>query len=174
MLSGRQEGDQLESHDPATVFGAPMVSPDSLENLASSSQSQGFTLSPEIRNELCDIFFRNVDPLFKILHRPSMQAYLKEGKPYLNYEHDHYAPATLASAVHLAAVCTLEDERCHELFNTDKKTIVAKFQKETELALAKSDYVTTNDITILQAFIISLVSKTILPSSCELTCHILG
>lgn len=174
MLSGRQEGEQLESHDSATVFGAPMVSPDSLENLSPSSQSQGFALQPEIRNKLCDIFFQNVDPLFKILHRPSMQAYLKEGKPYLNYEHEHYAPATLASAVYLAAVCTLEDERCQELFNTDKKTIVAKFQKETELALAKADFVTTNDITILQAFIISLVSKIILSSPCALKCHSLG
>jgi hypothetical protein len=87
-----------------------------------------------------------------------MQAFLKEGKPYLNYEQDHQAPATLASAVYLAAVCTIDSKECQALFHTDKKTIVAEFQKETEVALAKADFVTTNDVTVLQAYIISLVS----------------
>lgn len=125
-------------------------------------------LQPHIRHKLCDIFFHNVDPLFKILHRPSMQAFLKEDKPYLNYEQDHQAPATLASAVYLAAVCTLDTKDCQALFNTDKKSIVAEFQKESEIALAKADFVTTNDVTVLQAYIISLVSATeIMPPTCR-------
>ena len=46
------------------------------------------------------------------------------------------------------------------MFNTSKKIIVAEFQKETESALAKADFVTTNDLTVLQAYISSLVSIT--------------
>lgn len=33
------------------------------------------------------------------------------------------------------------------MFNTSKKVIVAEFQQETESALAKADFVTTNDLT---------------------------
>jgi hypothetical protein len=159
VLDGRLESEHPDPKDPAAIFGTSIVSSESPESSSNSLQSKrGLTLQPDLRHKLCDIFFHNVDPLFKILHRPSVQAFLQEGKPYLNYEQDHQAPATLASAVNLAAVCTLDNMECQRLFNTDKKTIVAEFQKESETALAKADFVTTNDVTVLQAYIISLVS----------------
>ncbi|CAG8932187.1 unnamed protein product [Penicillium salamii] len=159
VLDGRLESEQPESKDPNAVFGTSIVSSESPESSSISLQSRkGFNLQPHIRHKLCDTFFHNVDPLFKILHRPSMQAFLKEDKPYLNYDMDHQAPATLASAVYLAAVCTLSNKEIQTLFNTDKKTIVAEFQKESEIALAKVDFVTTNDVTVLQAYIISLLA----------------
>ncbi|KAJ6188492.1 hypothetical protein N7519_003400 [Penicillium mononematosum] len=120
--------------------------------------SRRLSLQPQIRHRLCDIFFRNVDPLFKILHRPSLQAFIKDGKPYLDYEQDHQAPATLASAIYLCAVCTLDEVECQSMFNTSKKIVVSEFQQETESALAKADFVTTNDLTVLQAYIISLLA----------------
>jgi hypothetical protein len=76
----------------------------------------------------------------------------------LDYEPDHQAPATLAAAVYLAAVCTIDDTECQSLFNADKSTMIAEFQKETEGALARADFVTTNDLAVLQAYVISLVS----------------
>ncbi|OQD83589.1 hypothetical protein PENANT_c016G10563 [Penicillium antarcticum] len=81
-----------------------------------------------------------------------------DDKPYLDYEPDHQAPATLASAVYLAAVCTIDDAECQSLFNADKRTVIAEFQKETEGALAKADFVTTNDLAVLQAYVISLLA----------------
>jgi hypothetical protein len=169
VLDGRLESEHPESKDPATVFGTSIVSSESPESSSNFPQSKrGLVLQPDIRHKLCDIFFNNVDPLFKILHRPSVQAFLQEGKPYLNYEQDHQAPATLASAVNLAAVCTLDNQECQKLFNADKKTVVADFQKESESALAKSDFVTTNDVTVLQAYIISLVSEIPYSMACVL------
>ena len=137
------------------------MSSESPESTSNSPQATSrLNLQPHIRHRLCDIFFRNVDPLFKILHRPSLQAFIKDGKPYLDYKQDHQAPATLASAIYLCAVCTLEEVECQSIFNTSKKIVVAEFQRETESALAKADFVTTNDLTVLQAYIISLVSTT--------------
>lgn len=137
------------------------MSSESPESLSNSPQvNRRLSLQPQIRHRLCDIFFHNVDPLFKILHRPSLQAYIKDGMPYLDYEQDHQAPATLASAIYLCAVCTLDEVECQSIFSTSKNTIVAEFHQETELALAKADFVTTNDLTVLQAYIISLVSDT--------------
>ena len=160
-MQGRIENEDHGVKDSASGFGTSLVSSESPEGLSSSPQaSRRLYLQPQIRHRLCDIFFRNVDPLFKILHRPSLQAFIKDGKPYLDYEQDHQAPATLASAIYLCAVCTLDEMECQSMFNTSKKVIVAEFQQETESALAKADFVTTNDLTVLQAYIISLVSTT--------------
>ncbi|CAI7644401.1 unnamed protein product [Penicillium glandicola] len=159
VLEGRLENEDPNVKDSTSAFGTSLVSSESPESLSNSPQtSRALHLPPQTRHRLCDIFFRNVDPLFKILHRPSLQAFIKDGKPYLDYEHDHQAPATLASAIYLCAVCTLDEVECQSMFNTSKKTIVAEFQRETEFALARADFVTTNDLTVLQAYIISLLA----------------
>lgn len=161
VLEGRLENEDHTVKESASGFGTSLVSSESPESSSNSPQANSrLSLQPQIRDKLCDIFFRNVDPLFKILHRPSLQAFIKDGKPYLDYEQDHQAPATLASAIYLCAVCTLEEVECQSIFNTSKKIVVAEFQRETESALAKADFVTTNDLTVLQAYIISLVSTT--------------
>ncbi|KAJ5129586.1 Transcription factor [Penicillium bovifimosum] len=159
VLEDRLANDDIDTRDPEPGFGTSLVSSESPESQSTSSPSnRACNLSPNIRHRLCDIFLHNVDPLFKVLHRPSLQAFLKDETPYLDYEQDHNAPATLASAVYLCAVCTLDEAECQLMFNTDKMTAVAEFQKETEAALVRADFVTTNDLTVLQAYIISLVS----------------
>ena len=70
---------------------------------------------------------------------------------------DHRTPATLACAVYYAAVCTIDDSHCQLLFGADKKTVLAELQRETECMLEKADFVTTNELTVLQAYILSLV-----------------
>ncbi|CAG8909658.1 unnamed protein product [Penicillium egyptiacum] len=159
VLQGRIENEDHGAKDLVSGFGTSLVRSESPESSSNSPQvNRPLSLQPQVRHRLCDIFFRNVDPLFKILHRPSLQAFIKEGKPYLDYEQDHQAPATLASAIYLCAMCTLEEVECQSMFGMSKRIIVAEFQKETEYALAKADFVTTNDLTVLQAYIISLLA----------------
>lgn len=52
----------------------------------------------------------------------------------------------------------MDDSQCQLLFGVDKKTITADLQRETETALVKADFVTTNELTVLQAYVLSLVS----------------
>ncbi|KAJ5646789.1 hypothetical protein N7490_003161 [Penicillium lividum] len=158
VLDSRVENDQLELKSP-TGFGSSFVSSEGSESVASSPQSLiGINISPQTRRTLCGIYLRNVDPLFKVLHRPSLRAFLHDDQPYLDYDHDHQAPITLAFAVFSAAVCTIDDSQCQLLFGLDQKNAFAKLQKETEAALVKADFVTTNDLTVLQAFVISLLA----------------
>lgn len=141
-------------------FGASLVGSESSESMTGSPQSyKGLTISLYVRRQLCEIYLRNVDPVFKILHRPTLRTFLRDEQPYLDYEPDHPAPATLAWAVYYAAVCTIDDSQCQLLFGMDKKTITADLQKETEAALVKADFVTTNELTVLQAYVLSLVSN---------------
>ncbi|PWY94983.1 hypothetical protein BO94DRAFT_507818 [Aspergillus sclerotioniger CBS 115572] len=110
------------------------------------------------RQQLLQIYLSQVDPIVKIIHGPSLRAHLLEGKCYLNYGPWHPAPAALASAVYYAASCTLSPETCLSSFGTDKASLISKYQNESRYALERVDYVLTEDLTVLQAFVISLIA----------------
>lgn len=66
--------------------------------------------------------------------------------------------AVLESAVSFAAVCTIADHESDEVLFGDKDTLLAYFRTATEQGLANSDLLHHPDITLLQAFVIYLVS----------------
>ena len=109
------------------------------------------------QRNLCRIYLQYVDPIFKILHRPSISAFFLEGKPYLEYEPGHPAPMALASAVCYAATSSLNEEDCLSSFEMSKEQMCAFYQKQTEAKLHDADFITTNDLTVLQAYVLSLV-----------------
>lgn len=139
--------------------GASVIGSESSESTGNSPQSsRGITITPQARRSLCEIYIQNVDPVFKVLHRPSLRAFLRDDQPYLDYEPDHHAPVTLAYAVYYAAVVTIDDAQCQLLFGLDKRTAAACLQAETDAALQRSDFVTTNELTVLQAYLLSLLA----------------
>ncbi|PWY78313.1 hypothetical protein BO70DRAFT_430218 [Aspergillus heteromorphus CBS 117.55] len=111
-----------------------------------------------IHHQLARIFVERVDPLCKILHRPSLKSFLVEGKPYLDYEMGHLAPSALAYSIYYAASCSLSDEESMRVFGISKATMVARYQKEAESALARADFIITNDLTVLQAYVLFLLA----------------
>lgn len=154
---------EVEGTDYRVVSGigdslASTESPGSSSISASPQSVKGISIPAHTRRSLCEIYVRNVDPMFKILHRPSLQAFLLEDKPYLDYEPDHLVSNSLALAVYYAAVCTIDNSQCQLLFGTDQATISLDLQREVEASLVKMDIWTTNDLTVLQTFVISLVS----------------
>ncbi|KAJ5089967.1 hypothetical protein N7532_008651 [Penicillium argentinense] len=154
--------DRLEIEDEIrrpSDFGTSIIGSESSESASNSPQSyRGISITPQARRSLCEIYLRNVDPVFKLLHRPSLRAYLRDDQRYLDYEPDHQAPVTLSYAVYYAAVVTIDDAQCQLLFGLDKKTASTSLQAETEAALQKADFVTTNELTVLQAYVLSLLA----------------
>lgn len=133
----------------------------STENVFSSLTSQQEPRkSLEDRKHLLQVFLVQVDPIVKILHSPSLSAYILDGKPYLGYDSGHAAPAALASAVFYAAGCSMSEEQCFSLLNVRKESTIAKYKKDTEAALERAELILTNDLTVLQAFVLSLVRLT--------------
>ncbi|KAE8375013.1 hypothetical protein BDV26DRAFT_283830 [Aspergillus bertholletiae] len=116
-------------------------------------------LTIQAEKSLFKIFLERVDPAFKILHAPSLKAFLLEGKSYLDYEPGHMAPATLSSAVYFAAACSVTEDESKNLFGCNKGWLVARYQQESEAALAKADFMISNDLTILQAFVLFLLAS---------------
>lgn len=98
-----------------------------------------------------------VDSLIPILHCGSFGDYLISRKPYLNYDADHPAPAALAWAVRYLAIGTISDNQCFHMFGVERESLLARYQKTTQSALEKADYISTEDLTTLQAFVLFVV-----------------
>ncbi|GFF52750.1 sugar transporter STL1 [Aspergillus udagawae] len=113
---------------------------------------------PVRRRRLVEIFLHQVDPILKILHRPSLCAYLLEGKPYLDYAPGDPVPAALASAVLYMASSTLAEGQCLALLGERKETVLTRYKDEAKAALARVDFLVTNHLTVLQALVLSLVA----------------
>ncbi|KAF9889399.1 hypothetical protein FE257_007300 [Aspergillus nanangensis] len=119
----------------------------------------GVLASREAERELFRIFLHRVDPFFKILHGPSLNAFMINGKSYLDYEPGHAAPRALSHAIYYAAAGSLDDEECSRIFKKNRTTVVELYRKESETALAQADFMVSNDLTVLQAFVLFLLAS---------------
>ena len=112
----------------------------------------------QVVRELCQIYLDQVDPIIKILHRPSLAQWLLQGQGYLSYPEGHASLQALSSAVCYSAASSMTERQCQELFLTDKTCVVADCRRVCEAAIEKSGLLATRDITVLQAFVLYLVS----------------
>ena len=107
--------------------------------------------------KLCQAYLDRVDPLVRVFHRPSLMDFLLDGKSYLGYRDTDPVLDVLMSAVFFVAVVSLTEERCHALFDANKTSLIATYRFACELALDRVGLITTEDITVLQSFVLYLV-----------------
>ncbi|PYI00057.1 hypothetical protein BO71DRAFT_367596 [Aspergillus ellipticus CBS 707.79] len=151
----------LNRRDPPSYGVSPLLSTGviSIEHIFSSSSFQRPFHELQICQRLFQIYLAQVDPVIKILHRPSLHGYLSEGKRYLSYENSHPAPAALASAIYYAAICSLTQDQSLLIFGMGKNHLVSRYQREADAALERANFILTDDITVLQAFVISIIAS---------------
>ena len=102
-----------------------------------------------------NIFFSRVDPVFKLLHRPSTQAFIyaaTRDKRAITKGQE-----ALLFAIYFAAVTALTDQECLQNFGENKNALVQRHRKGIETALPNANFLDTSDITVLQALVIYLV-----------------
>ncbi|KAL2825356.1 hypothetical protein BDW59DRAFT_146451 [Aspergillus cavernicola] len=130
------------NYDPATFDAASDID-DTLN-----------VLSPQ----LLQIYLVQVNPIFPILPSSSLWSLVTQRGRYLTYAADHPVPRALACAISYMAITTLSNDRCSREFNTSHDVLLDKHQSLTQLALEQADYINTNDLTVLQAFVLFLIS----------------
>jgi hypothetical protein len=108
-----------------------------------------------------------VNPIFPLLQCSSLWAYITQGELYLTYAADHPAPRALVYAISYIIITTLSNDRCHQEFDSFYDLLLNKYQSLTKRALNHVDYINTDDIAVLQAFMLFLVSST-MPLGCML------
>lgn len=104
-----------------------------------------------------NLYFQNVDPIFKVLHRPSMAEFMLRGNPYLNYKPGDPAVEALSFAIYYAGLSTLDAQKCKQRFGEEKSDLLNKYRFACEVTLARADFINTTKIAVLQAFVIFLV-----------------
>ena len=80
----------------------------------------------------CEIYLKNVDPVFKILHAPSLRRYLQEGATELECSPGPRGLEALKLAISYAATVSMTDGECRHRTGEDRVALMAKYREGTE------------------------------------------
>lgn len=114
--------------------------------------------SPERIKKLRDIYFRNVDMLMKILHRPTIE---KEFDLFIVNSQDNLPSKSMEAlffAMYFAAITSLSSERCRSEFGEGRSVLLGQYRQSVELALARADFLNNTSLECLQALTLYDVS----------------
>ena len=111
----------------------------------------GLLPSKEHQDILLDIFFSNVDPMIRVIHKPTLI------RKFSYYVHDTHP---LAWAVFYSAINSLPPAVIEEKFGDTKEEMLGRFELGVEISLAKENYLTTSSLDVVQGFIIWLTCIT--------------
>lgn len=110
-----------------------------------------------VHQKLCQAYVDRVAPAVKVLHCPTLTGFLLYDKPYLGYHDTDPILDLLRAAVFFMAIVTLTDDQCRSEFNIDKPSLVDNHRLACEVALDRVGLITTEDVTVLQSFVLYLV-----------------
>ncbi|KAH8882003.1 hypothetical protein GQ53DRAFT_886358 [Thozetella sp. PMI_491] len=148
-----REGRELGILGLSILSGHAITSP-SLNYAQSAASSDSW-----LESGLCQVYLQQVDPIIKILHRPSLEKLMLHDGSYLGYPDAHASLAALKAAVMYSAAGSMTEDRCQALFAIDKPTLMNGCRARCEAAIERSGLLTTRDITVLQAFVLYLVGR---------------
>lgn len=104
---------------------------------------------------LCwQIFSKNIDPLIKVLHLPTTESILQKGvhKTHSLQNGEH----TVLFGVYLAVISIMSPDAVQANFGISKLSALSTYKGALEHALLRSNVVATDDLIILQGFVLSL------------------
>lgn len=114
-----------------------------------------FWPEPGLVWSLCDIFFQRVNPLMKIIHKPTLEKYVPEASS---------GPFGLRSnmralffSIFVMAVVSLDADECMKRLGYDREQALRNFSQGARLTFLRMGFLSTNDLTTLQAFTLYLV-----------------
>jgi hypothetical protein len=101
------------------------------------------------------IYSRNIDPILKIVHKPTFERSLMKAKN--NLDGLSRGMEAMMFSMYFAAVESLEVEECKLMFNMDKSFLYNRYRFAVEQALARAGFLDTRELVVLQAFVVFLV-----------------
>lgn len=133
----------------------PVFNQQSLSSTPGCSDQRAHVPNPLHLSMYWEVFCQNVDPLVRLIHKPSIEILLAQFK-----ESRSCSPASYALIVSIcfAAVNSLRDQAVQELFGDGQKPLSKLLGQAVEQALFKAKLSQTHDIVALQAFTILIVS----------------
>ena len=102
-----------------------------------------------------DTYKTNVDPLVKVVHVPTMTAQVLEAAQHM--DSIPRGMEALLMAIYYAAATSLWEEECRQNFGENKDDLLARYRFGVEQALARADFLQSDEVIVLQAFVIFLI-----------------
>ena len=125
-----------------------------------SSQPKSNTRSrhplPEHIHQLWQIFIENVDPLTKVVHAPTLRPAVQKAASNIGAIPRSFE--ALMFAIYSAAVMSLKDDECKQMFCEPRKTLLSRYISATKAALSRAKFMGTISLVVLQALVIHLLS----------------
>lgn len=109
----------------------------------------------QVRLRLWDIFKANVEPMTKILHLPTLEPQIVNA-----LQQDDWPPDQLdliCFCVYFGAVTSLTNQECESIFSEDRSCLCSRFRVGVERLLSSYQLTSTDDLQVLQAFVLYLV-----------------
>ena len=160
----RQTIDEDESEDENN---SPFSSNETHASHSSMMFGSAFNTPPNLRHYhpttqqihlLSETYITNVDPVFKILHVPSLRSLV--GNVISNLDTiptDNYVEPFLF-AIYYATVTTFTNDDCFMHFKDSRESLLVKYRAGFERALTNSDFLNSTEIGALQALCIFLIA----------------
>jgi hypothetical protein len=144
-------------------------SPDQSIPSSSSTSHQGFIFgyssmkttlrslhpSPSQLFGLMLIYEENVDPVVRILHRPTTRNIIMKASS--NTDALSKAEEVLLFSIYYGAVCSLSPAQCEKQLGEDKEQLSHRFRFAVEQALARANFLNSSSLMVLQAFVLFLI-----------------
>ena len=111
--------------------------------------------NPTLVESYWQAYVTNVDPVAKILHKPSIKILVSKANDDLN-SIDKPTEALLF-AIYYAATISMTPEATVRDLGEDKKVLITRYKFAVEQALVRADLINTQDLVTLQAFVIFLI-----------------
>jgi hypothetical protein len=109
-------------------------------------------------SRLASVYLTQVDPILKTLHAPTIERWLIHGDGYLQYPERHPSIQALQASICYVAVSSMTEQQCETMLQQGKSKVTEELYKACETSFRSADLIFTNDITVLQAFVLYLVS----------------
>lgn len=106
---------------------------------------------------LLAMYIRNVDPMAKLLHVPTLYNTVMVAAsepPLVRLERGREA---LGFSIYFAAIISISDAECLEQFKETKAFLTSGFRRATEQALERAGFMDSTELITLQAFVIFVV-----------------
>ena len=104
---------------------------------------------------LWQIFLENVHPLTHLIHAPTTQHRLLNSLQHLDENSKEWD--TMLFAIYLAAIQSMPAKDVQDTFAEGKGTLLRKYQVAMRTALIRANFMNTNDILVVQAYVLYLV-----------------
>lgn len=163
---GEEVAEMQDILDDPTDEEDDYPSPSSMD--ASATNSQGFLFSfsstiLSLRNfhpaqdqipTYWELYKSNIDPVMKLLHAPHASEHILTGAR--NLDHVSRPLELLMFSVYFAVITSMSEEESQLLLGVERSAALRKYRFATEQALARANFINTQDIMVLQAMLLFL------------------